>query len=184
LPGGLLASAVDGEGVPTRAVPLVEAGLYRQPLLAWWQARGDTGASEQPGARSRLAPSVASGCSLRPSFRDLPRPGPTHLFIRPQEGVRPATLLGSLERGCYLLDAEGPGRFDPEGDRFALPVCGFHLAAGAARRPLAGAWLCGSLSTLLRGVRGVARDLVFYPLAGMVGSPTLRIAGLEVRGEP
>ncbi len=159
--------------MPTRAVPLVEAGLYRQPLLAWWQARGETAGATR----------VASGCSARPSFRDLPRPGPTHLFVRPQEGVRPAALVGALARGAYLLDADGPGRFDLAGDRFALPVCGFLLAAGAARQPLARAWLCGSIGALLRGVGGVARDLTFFPLHGMVGSPTLRVAGLELRGE-
>jgi predicted Zn-dependent protease len=169
LAGGLFASAVDGEGVPTRAVPLVEAGLYRQPLLSWWQARGSGG--------------VASGCSLRPSFRDLPQPGPTHLFVRPQEGVRPASLVAGLDGGCYLLEGEGSGRFDVAGDRFAVPVCGFHLAAGAARRPLASGWLCGSIGSLLRGITGVARDLAFLPLRGILGSPTLRVAGLEVRGE-
>jgi hypothetical protein len=170
LPNGLLATAVDGEGVPTRPVPLVDQGVYRQPLLAWWQARGAAG--------------VASGCSSRPSFRDLPSPGPTHLFVRPQEGVRPAMLVGGVTRGCYVLDVDGPGRFDLGGDRFALPVCGFHLADGTARRPFSGGWLCGSIGALLRGVDGVARDLTFFPLAGMVGSPTLRVAGLEVRAEP
>jgi predicted Zn-dependent protease len=40
LPGGLLAAGVDGEGVPTRSLPLVEGGVYRQPLVAGWQARG------------------------------------------------------------------------------------------------------------------------------------------------
>jgi len=177
LPNGLLAAAVDGEGVPTRAVPLVEGGLYRQPLLAWWQARGLGN-----GAGSGNGPArVASGCSARPSFRDLPRPGPTHLFVRPQEGVRPAMLVGDLARGCYLLDVDGPGHFDLAGDRFALPVCGFQLDAGAARRPLAGGWLTGSIGALLRGVAGVARDLAFFPLGGMIGSPTLRVTGLEVR---
>jgi PmbA protein len=179
LSGGLLAAAVDGEGVPTRPVPLVEAGLWRQPLLAWWQARGDAAAAR-----------VTSGCSSRPSFRDLPQPGPTHLFVRPQEGVRPAALVGAIDRGAYLLDADGPGRFDLAADRFALPVCGFLLSAGAARRPLARGWLCGSIGALLRGVAGVARDLAFFPGfaprggGGMVGSPTLRIAGLELRGAP
>jgi len=170
LSGGLLAAAVDGEGVPTRAVPLVEAGLYRQPLLAWWQARGGAAA-------------VASGCSLRASFREMPAAGPTHLFVRPQEGIRPAALVAALDGGSYVLDADGPGRFDFTADRFALPVCGFHLAAGAARRPFAGGWLCGAITALLHGIVGVARDLTFFPLAGMIGSPTLRITGLEIRGE-
>lgn len=170
LPGGLLASGVDGEGVPTRSLPLVEAGLLRQPLLAWWQARG----SGMP----------ASGCAQRPGYRDPPRPGPSHLFVRPQDGVRAAELVGSLERGCYVLDTDGGGWVDLAGDRFSLPVCGFLIAAGAARGPFARSWLSGSVSGLLRGVVGVARDLAFLPLGGMIGSPTLRVAGLQVRGEP
>ncbi|HXT52228.1 MAG TPA: metallopeptidase TldD-related protein [Thermoanaerobaculia bacterium] len=182
LPNGLLATAVDGEGVPTRAVPLIEGGLYRQPLLAWWQARGGSSTTTgTPAAAPAASARVASGCSARPSFRDLPRPGPTHLFVRPQGGVRPAMLVGDIARGCYLLDVDGPGHFDLAAGRFALPVCGFQLDAGAARRPLAGGWLCGSIGALLRGVAGVARDLAFFPLAGMIGSPTLRITGLEVR---
>ncbi|HEV8631439.1 MAG TPA: metallopeptidase TldD-related protein, partial [Thermoanaerobaculia bacterium] len=135
---------------------------------------------DERGAAAR----VASGCSLRPSFREPPRPGPTHLFVRPQEGVRPAALVGAVAQGWYLLDADGPARVDLTGDRFALPVCGFELAAGSARRPLAGGWLCGGVSALLRGVAGVARDLAFFPLAGMVGSPTIRVTGLEVRAAP
>ncbi|HXT21934.1 MAG TPA: metallopeptidase TldD-related protein [Thermoanaerobaculia bacterium] len=177
LPGGLLAAPVDGEGVPTRGVPLVEGGVYRQPLLAWWQARGEAAAAAG-------AARVASGCSARPSFRDLPRPGPTHLFVRPQEGVRPAALVGELGRGAYLLDGDGPAHADLRADRFALPVCGFLLGeAGAQRQPLARGWLCGSIGALLRGVSGVARDLTFFPLDGMIGSPTLRVDGLELRGE-
>jgi PmbA protein len=170
LAGGLLATAVDGEGVPTRAVPLVDGGVYRQPLLAWWQARGVSG--------------VASGCSGRPSFRDLPVVGPTHLFVRPQEGVRAATLVSGVGSGCYVLDVDGGGFFDLGRDRLALPVCGFLLAGGAARGPFRNGWLCGSITGFLRGVVGVARDLAFFPLAGLLGSPTLRVSGLELRGEP
>jgi PmbA protein len=170
LPGGLLASAMDGEGVPTRALALVDGGVYRQPLLTWSQARG-TGM-------------VSSGCTARASFRDLPRPAPTHLYVRPQEGVRPADLVSDLGRGCYLLDAQGAMRWDAAGDRFTVPVSGFVVEGGKARRPLAGAWLRGSLTGLLRGIAGVARDLAFLPLGALVGSPTLRVTGIEVTGEP
>jgi PmbA protein len=170
LAGGLLASAVDGEGVPTRALPIVESGIYRQPLLAWWQARS-TGM-------------VSSGCTARPGFRDLPRPAATHLFVRAQEGVRPAQLVADLGRGCYVMDAHGAARWDAEADRFALRVSGFVVEGGAARRPVAGAWLRGRLSALLRGVVGVARDLTFLPFGALVGSPTLRVTGVEVAAEP
>jgi PmbA protein len=169
LPGGLLSAPVDGEGVPTRALKLVDAGVYRQPLLAWWQSRG-----------SGL---VGSGCTVRASWRDLPRPGPTHLFVAPREGVRPADLVATLESGCYLLDVTGPLACDLTADRFALPVCGFLVGGGAARGALAGAWLRGRVSALLHGIAGVARDLTFLPSGGLVGSPTLLVRGVEVGAE-
>jgi hypothetical protein len=110
--------------------------------------------------------------------------GPTHLYIRPQPQTSVAALLGAVARGYYLLDATGPGRFDCEGDRFSLPVCGFAVIGGRASAPVARAWLCGSLGGFLRGLEGVARDLVFLPLDGLLGSPTLLVTGLEIRPAP
>jgi predicted Zn-dependent protease len=98
--------------------------------------------------------------------------------------VRPATLVGGLQRGCYVLDVDGGGEIDLEADRLRLPVCGFLIGDGAARGQFADSWLCGRVSGFLSGVVGVARDLAFLPLGGMIGSPTLRVTGFEVRGEP
>lgn len=167
LSGGAFEAPVDGEGVPTREVVLVEEGLFRQPLLAWWQegaAHGET-----------------SGCTRRPGWRDLPLPGPTHLYLRPEPKTPVAALLGAVAQGYYLIDATGPGRFDLATDRFALPVCGFAVEAGRASAPVAGAWLCGGIGTFLKGIAGVGRDLTFHPLDGMIGSPTLLVTGLELR---
>lgn len=169
-PGALLQAPVDGEGVPTREIVLVEAGVYRQPLVSWQEAR--------PPAL------LASGCSLRPSWRDLPRPGPTHLFVVPQPETGVAALLNGVARGFYLLDTTGWGRVDFDGDRFALPVCGFAVQSGRATAPVGGAWLCGSLGAFLRGIQGVARDLTFFPLSGLIGAPSLLVVGLEIRREP
>jgi PmbA protein len=170
LPGGAFESPVDGEGVPTREVVLVERGLFRQPLLAWWQegaAHGET-----------------SGCVRRPGWRDLPSPGPTHLYLKPDPRTPVAVLLGAISRGYYLIDATGPGRFDLAADRFALPVCGFAVEVGRATAPVARAWLCGGIGAFLRGIVGVGRDLTFQPLDGMIGSPTLMVAGMELRAGP
>jgi len=170
LAGGAFEAPVDGEGVPTREVVLVEDGIFRQPLLAWWQegaAHGET-----------------SGCIRRSSWRDLPMPGPTHLYLKPEPKTPVAALLGAIPQGYYLIDATGPGRFDLAADRFALPVCGFAVEAGRASAPVARAWLCGGIGTFLRGIVGVGRDLTFHPLDGMIGSPTLLVTGLELRAGP
>ena len=165
--GGAFEAPVDGEGVPTREVVLVEEGIFRQPLLAWWQE----------GA----APGEPSGCTRRPGWRDLPAPGPTHLYLKPEPRTPVATLLGAVTQGYYLIGVTGPGQFDLEADRFSLPVCGFAVAGGRASVPVAGAWLCGGIGTFLRGIAGVGRDLTFHPLDGMIGAPTVLATGLELR---
>lgn len=164
-PAGVLAAPVDGEGMPTRRVVLVEEGRFRQPL-APWSAPPESG---EP-----------SGCMRRFSFRDLPLPGPTHLFIPPSPRLSVSSLLAGLERGHYLIDAPGPAAFDFAQDRFHLPVRGFAVGAGRPRRAVAGAVLTGAVTTLLRGLEATARDLELFPLDGMIGSPTLRLGGVTL----
>lgn len=170
LPGGVLEAPVDGEGVPTREVVLVEEGVFRQPLLTWWQAES------HPGTGS------PSGCTARPGWRDIPVPGPTHLYLKPDPRIPVAALLGSISHGYYLIDVAGGGRFDLGDGTFALPVCGFAVEGGRASAPVARAWLCGGIGDLLQGIAGVGRDLSFQPLAGMIGAPTILVSGLELRG--
>lgn len=170
LAGGLFEAPVDGEGVPTREVVLIEEGVLRQPLLPFW---------EETGPRQRT-----SGCRLRSGWRSLPQTGPTHLYLRPVAGRGVATLLADLARGYYFIDVDGPARVDLEGGRIVLPVLGFEVRGGRPLRPIRRAWLGGGLGPVLRAVQAAARDLTFFPGNGAVGSPTLLLGGLEVRGEP
>jgi predicted Zn-dependent protease len=165
--GGVLEAPVDGEGLPTGATILVEDGAYRQPLRHWSEADA-----------------TAAGCSVRASWRELPRPGPSHLALRPDPAVAPADLLAGVGRGHYLLDVTDAGRFSLTEDRFALPVCGFAFEGGRPVAPVAGAWLVGPAGSLLRHVEAVARDLAFFPLAGMIGAPTVLLSGMEVLPAP
>ena len=166
LPGGLLSAPVDGEGVPTREVVIVEEGRPRQPLVPWWQVRGDEVKS--------------SGCSQRASWRDLPRPGPTHLYLRPHRPQPTVAMVRSVGRGYYLLDSPGEGRLDLDNAQFSLPVYGFRLESGRAVDPVAGVELRGTVPAFLRGIRSVGRDVSFFPGQGMIGSPTLSVSGLEL----
>lgn len=168
LAGGVLEAPFDGEGQPTREVVLVEEGALRQPLLAWWQTRS--------------AIHRASGCCLRPSWRDLPRAGATHLYLQPDPKLRVASMIEDLTRGYYLIHLAGPPRVEADLSRFAAPVSGFAIAGGRPTGTVAEAWLVGSVSTLLCGIVAKARDLTFSTVrGGMVGSPTLLVKGLELR---
>lgn len=174
LPGGVLTSPVDGEGMPTRAITLVEAGAYRQPLLTWRESR------EVRRFRGR-----ASGCSRRPGWRDLPTPGPSHLYVEPDPDRSVGDMVAGVARGYYLLDVDGAVRLDPDGGRLTVPVVGFRIERGQATRPVAGAWLVAGVGALLRGIDAVGRDLAWTPLTGgLVGSPTLSVGGLELRDRP
>ena len=166
---GGLAAPIDGEGMPTRREVIVEDGRFLRPLLDWRATRA--------GGRRPAA------CVRRPSWRDVPRPGFSHLYIEPDAGCSVADLVGNVARGFYLLDTLGAPRVDFESDRFAVPVCGFGLIRGQATVTVGRAWLCGGVGALLRGVRAVARDLAFVPLDAMIGAPSLLVSGLELRRE-
>lgn len=170
-PGGLVEAPVDGEGLATRAVPLIEEGVFRQPLLAWHEARGGDARPGDPRP---------SGCSRRASWRDLPRPGPSHLFLAPAPAVPAADLLADLARGYYLLDAAGPVSLDLDAAAFSVPVVGYAIQSGRAVAPAGGLVLAGAVGALLRGVQAVARDLAFVPADGLVGAPTVLVTGLEL----
>ena len=167
LPEGLLTTPVDGEGLPTRRVMLVEEGVFRQPLVAWNQIRG--------------LDAAPSGCSDRASWRDLPQPGPTHLYVA-AGGTPVAELLAEVTRGYYFLETTGPVRPDLERDHFTVPVAGFAVGRGRAAEPVSGVVLQGPISALLRNLHGSGRDLGFGPEgAGLLGAPSLLVGGLEVR---
>lgn len=175
LPGGVLEAPVDGEGLATRRVVLIDGGVHRQPLLDWRSAREMEG-----GAK-------ASGCARRASWRDAPAPGATHLYLAPADGVSVASMLGDVARGYYLLATTGDVRLEadegaPGEAVFRVPVCGFAVQGGRARRAVSGVELRGGVGALLRGVQAVGRDLTFFPYDGMIGAPTLRVGGLELRG--
>lgn len=167
LPGGPFDAPVDGEGLPTREIVLVDQGLFRQSLLDWRDAK---------------SPDRPSGCARRPSWRDLPSPGPTHLFLAPHPNVAVAQLLGNLQRGYYLLATRGTVRLEKSSQRFAVQVEGFAIEKGKAATPISGGWLTGSIKALFGGLQAVGRDLAFVPARkGLVGSPTVLVRGLEIR---
>lgn len=166
---GALLAPYDGEGIGTRETVLVEAGTLRRTL--------EGNPLAEPVERSQ------GGGVRRASWRDVPAPGPSHLYLKPDSRTSVASLLGSLEQGYFWLEAPAAGSFDLENDHFELPVAGFALEHGRVRSPIAGARLRGSVRELLAGLRRVARDLAFSPFDGMIGAPSALFDGLEVVAE-
>ena len=163
-PRGLLEAPVDGEGVPTRARVLIEEGKAGETISPWWQ-------SDRP-----------VGCRVRPGWKDPPVTGATHLYLLPDADTSVATLLSSLRSGYYLIEVTGPGLFDSSSHSFSIPCCGFEVHEGRATSPVACVHLEGDLRRLLRSVRAIARDLTFAARGAIVGSPSLLVGEVGVRG--
>ena len=162
---GPLRATFDGEGTPTAEVVLVDQGRWRQALVPWWDDDRR-----------------ATGCVLRPSYRDQPAVSPTHLYFRPDPETSVGSLLSGLVRGYYWIDSAPSPLVDWERGLFQLDVSGFEIRSGVPRRAVKAARLAGSIGSLLRGVRAAGRDLQLIPWTrGCVGSPTLLVTGLEVR---
>lgn len=181
LPDGVLAAPVDGEGLPTRRVTLVEEGAFRQPLLSWAAAQTLRHREGGGGGKRGSRPPQATGCSRRASWRDVPRAAPSHLHIAADPSIRPVDLLADLTRGYYLLAASAAPRVDWQAGTFHVPVLGYSVREGRAQGPLADTSLNGTLAALLGGIRTAARDLTYFPYDGMIGAPTLRVSALELR---
>ncbi len=166
---GLFTAPVDGEGVPTGRTILVEKGILCTTL------------SSEP-VREDLVDRSA-GCVRRASYRDVPQVGPSHLFVEADRKQSAGALLAEISRGHYFLDVLDAGRFDLEGDRFEMTLGGFAVRSGAPTAAIAGARLSGRLSQLLGGLQAAARDLTFFPLGGLLGSPSLLVVGLDTNGK-
>lgn len=167
LAAGAMAAPYDGEGVPTGAVRLVGGGRFERPLVA---------------ARESEAPAEAAGCTRRDGWRDVPRTGPSQLFLAPEPRRTVVDLVAEASAGVYLISVEGGVALTADGESFSVPVSGFALAEGRGAGALGRCRLVGSFRDLLRGVRSVARDLAFVPGDGLFGAPTLLVEGLELRG--
>jgi PmbA protein len=69
---------------------------------------------------------------------------------------------------------------NPISGDFSVGAAGFLIEDGRVTAPVKGIAIAGNILELFRGVEGVGNDLRLY---GTVGSPSLRIAALDVSGE-
>ena len=157
----------DGEGTATRRVLAVEDGALASRLH---DLRSAARAGEFP-----------TGHGVRPSYRDLPRPGPRRLFIESSRGSSPRELLAGVARGVFARALTAPVAVDLALDRYDVQFTGVSILAGRATEPVAGARVRGRLSELLARIGAVGTDLQFFPMPYPVGAPTVLIekAGFE-----
>ncbi len=151
----------DGEGTPTRRLIVVEDGALIARLL---DLRSANRAADFP-----------TGHGVRPSYRDLPQPGPRRLFFETSRGTSPRDLLASVGRGVFARALTAPVSVDLALDRYDVQFTGVSILAGRATEPVAGARVRGRASELLARFAAIGTDLQFFPMPYPVGAPTVLI---------
>ncbi len=158
---GLGSRPIDGEGNPTTALRLVEAGELRQWLLDWASAR-------ELGLRSNARASRGgSGTS----------PSSSNAWIEPGKDD-PAAMIGSISNGLYLTETIGHGVNMVTGD-YSKGASGYWIENGELAWPVAEITIAGNLADMYRTMIP-ASDLQFRYA---VNAPTLLVEGMTVGGK-
>ncbi|UPU34222.1 TldD/PmbA family protein [Geomonas paludis] len=164
LPGGLGSAPCDGEGVPQQDTALVQGGVLQGFLYdSYWGGR--------LGARS-------TGNAVRSSIKTPPKVGPHNLHVEPGTADL-ATLLTGVRKGVMITEVMGMHTANPISGDFSVGAAGFYVEDGEIRYPVKGLALAGNLLEMFARVDQVGSDLRFF---GSTGSPSLRIAELDISG--
>jgi len=168
--GGMATSPFDGEGVPQRTTPLVEAGV----LLSYLH-NSYTAAKAGDGT-------LSTGNGTRGSYRSLPGVGATNLVVRQGEGA-PADLVARVGEGLYVQDAAGlHSGVNPISGEISVGVTGRLIQGGGLGAPVREVTIACDFLQLLGGVCDLAGDARWIPLHGSVHAPSIAVREIAVSG--
>jgi PmbA protein len=162
LPGRLGSRPFDGEGVTSRAVPVLEQGIFRNFLFDSYNAR-------RTGRRSTGA--VHRGLASEPA------PGTSNFVMQAGESA-PEALFEGIETGLLLTDLMGFGVNLTTGD-FSRGAQGFWIENGRVTYPVTEINLSGNLKDMLAAIDAVGSDLLWR---GSSAAPSLRMSRLTLSG--
>jgi PmbA protein len=162
--GGCFNAAFDDEGVPTVHREFVSEGILR-------------GFMHNSYSVARIGSGVA-GNAFRSSFRGIPAPGPTNLFVLPGPQTE-EELVESVGRGIYIQDVMGVHTADPISGDFSLGINGFEIRGGEKGGAVCEMTISGNILSLLDGITATGGTVRF---SGRTGSPAVLVDGLSVSG--
>jgi PmbA protein len=167
LAGGPASAPFDGEGVPTSSTRLIESGRLEGLLYDSYTANVD-------GV-------VSTGNGQRGSYRGLPHPAPTNLYLEPTS-TSVEELIDGVERGLYMTSTMNTGGINPANGDYSVGASGLWVENGQIVKPVAEVTVAGNMLDMLASVEGIADDLRFIPISASVGAPTIVVGGLTIGG--
>lgn len=160
---GINTAPFDGEGVPTRRTPIINAGVLEGFLYDEFTARK---------AKTR-----STGSASR-TYRNLPSIGTTNLMLEP--GTRtPEEIIREIPNGLYVTSMLGHGANTVTGD-YSRGANGLWIENGELTRPVQEITVGGNLNDMLRDMDAVGNDLTFH---ASTAAPTIRFRELTISGE-
>ena len=161
-PAGSGSRPFDGEGVASRRLAVVDAGVLRSYLLDAYSAR-----------RLGLQP---TGHAAR-GFGDAPGAAPTNFFLAPGPHT-PDAIIASVDAGLYVTELIGFGVNGVTGD-YSRGAAGLWIERGELGYPVEEITIAGNLLAMFRGIVMVGDDLVFRHA---IAAPTLKVERMTVAG--
>jgi PmbA protein len=165
-PASLGADTHDGEGLATRRIPLIEAGVAGGFLH-----------NTMTGRRAGV-PSTASAVR---GFRSTPGVGAQALAIATGEGTLDELIAG-VDHGVLVQSMTGlHSGVNPVSGDFSVGVEGLMLRGGARAEPIREATVASTLQRLLLDVAAVGGEREWTP--GGTGAAALVIPGVTLSGQ-
>jgi PmbA protein len=163
VPGGIVSSTYDSEGVPKRKLTLIDRGMLKTYLHNSYTANKAKVESTANAVRVGYASSVGIG--------------PSNLQIKPGEW-KLEEMIEDMKEGIYFETGSVYG--DPVTGDVSKPVdFGFKVEKGEIAYPLKATLIGTNLAVLLRGFDAVSREYREEP--GLI-MPALRAQSVRVAG--
>lgn len=167
MPGGLVSSAFDAEGVATKVKPVIENGKLTTLLHNLKTAR-KAGVKSTGNASKR---GYASAIGVEPS----------NFYFKPGEKTL-AELMRDMGNGLVITEVSGlhAGANPVSGD-FSLLAKGYTVENGEKARAVEQITVAGNFYAMLKNIRALGSDLEF--VGSPVGSPSVDVGEMNIAGK-
>jgi PmbA protein len=160
------ATPLDDEGLATRRVPLVDAGVLGGFVHSTWTAR-------RMGTRS-------TGSAVRGGFKTTPTAGCRAVALTPGTESA-ASLLAGVDDGVLVQEVSGlHSGVNPVSGDLSTGAEGLRIRGGELAEPLREFTIASTLQRLLHDVVAVGSDLTWLPMSA--AGVTLVVADVSVSG--
>lgn len=167
LKGGLASAAFDAEGVATKPKAVIENGKLTTLLHNLKTAR-------KAGVRS-------TGNASKAGYSSAITVEPSNFYFKPGQCTL-EEMMASVGEGLVITEMSGmhAGANPVSGD-FSLLSKGYTIENGRKGRAVEQITVAGNFYTMLKNIREVANDLVFY--GSNYGSPSVDVGEMTVAGK-